>query len=121
MSLHNNNNNNNNNNNKLYTIVNGVTGHVDGSIILEAFPYLDALFELDEIYDGELSQALEAGDLSGLVVISPGAKINPSSLMDESALKDTKIALGARSGSVILKKKSWNPSIHCLRISGRGV
>ena len=53
----------------LYTLVNGVTGHVDGNISIETLPYLQALFELDEMSDGEFSQALKAVELSDLVAI----------------------------------------------------
>ena len=41
-----------NSNNTLYTLVNGMTGHVDGSISLETLPSLDTLFELDGMSDG---------------------------------------------------------------------
>ena len=42
-----------------------MTGHVDDNIILETLPSLDTnLFELDEMSDGEFSQALQAGELS---------------------------------------------------------
>ncbi|MCY0725759.1 hypothetical protein OVW19_28885, partial [Klebsiella pneumoniae] len=58
-----------NSNNTLYTLVNGFTGHVDSNIGLDALPSLDTLFELDEMSDGEFSQALQAGELSELVVI----------------------------------------------------
>ena len=50
-----------NSNNTLYTCVNGMTGHVDSSISLETLPSLDTIFELDEMSDGEFSQALKAG------------------------------------------------------------
>ena len=58
-------------NNTLYTLVNGMTGHVDGSISLEILPSLDTFFKLAEISNGEFSQSLKAGDLSKLVVIRP--------------------------------------------------
>ena len=45
-----------NSNNTLYTLVNGMTGHIDGSISLETIPSLDTLFELDEMSDGEFSK-----------------------------------------------------------------
>ena len=44
-----------NSNNTLYTLVNGMTGHFDGSISLETIPSLDTLFELDEMSDGDFS------------------------------------------------------------------
>ena len=80
-----------------------MTGHVDDNIIHETLPSLDTLFELDEMSGGEFSQALQAGDLSELVVIRPDVDLNSSSLLDEFVLKDTRLALGARSGSSILK------------------
>ena len=103
-----------NNNNTLYTLVNGVTGQVYGKISLEAFPSLDALFELDDVSDSKFGQALKAGDLSDYVVIRLDPELNSTSLMDKSVLKDTNMALGARSGSAILKN-SMNSFILCIR------
>lgn len=55
-------------NDTLYTLVNELNVHVDGSIILEAFPALDILFELDEISDAKFCQILKSGNLSDVVV-----------------------------------------------------
>ena len=90
-------------NNTRYTLVNGMTGHLDGSISLETLPYLDTLFDLDVISNGEFSQALKAGELFDLVVIRPYVELNSSSLLDELVLDDTKATRGARSKSSILK------------------
>ena len=92
-----------NSNNTLYTLVNGLTGHVDGNISLETLPSLDALFELDEMSDGDFIQSLQAGALSEFVVIRLDIELNSSSLLDESILEDTKATLSARCGSAILK------------------
>ena len=51
----------------IYTLVNGVTGLVDGNISPETLPSLNALFELDKISDGKFSQSLKARELSDLV------------------------------------------------------
>ena len=80
-----------------------MTGHVDDNISYETLSCLDALFELDEMSDGKFSLTLKTGELSDLVVIRPDVKLNSSSLLDESVLKDTKATLSARSGSSILK------------------
>ena len=63
-----------------------MTGQVDGNASLETLPSLGTLFELDEIYDGEFSQALKGGDLSEWVVIRPDVDLNSLSLLDESVL-----------------------------------
>ncbi|KAG2958255.1 hypothetical protein PC118_g23618 [Phytophthora cactorum] len=90
----------------LYTIVNGVTGGVDGDISLYSLPAVNALLELDEMSIAEFGEALKAGDLAEVVVIRPEEELNSSSAMDEAVLGDTKKALSARSGSAILKDPS---------------
>ena len=80
-----------------------MTGHVDDSISLETLPSLHTLFEIDEMSDGEFSQALKTEKVSYLVVIRPDVELSSFSLLDESVLEDTKAALSARSGSSILK------------------
>ncbi|GMF61137.1 unnamed protein product [Phytophthora fragariaefolia] len=62
---------------QLYTLVNGVTGDVDGDVILGA-----------------------------VVVIRPEEELISSSLLDEAVLEDAKKALNTRSGSEILKNPS---------------
>ena len=66
------------NNEILYTLVDGVTGQLDGKVSLETLPPVDTLCELDEMSDGEVSQALKTGELSELVVIRPDVELNSS-------------------------------------------
>ena len=49
---------------QVHTLVNGITGIVEGTIRLAAIPPLPALLELDEMSLDECGRALKAGDLS---------------------------------------------------------
>ncbi|EGZ20552.1 hypothetical protein PHYSODRAFT_250152, partial [Phytophthora sojae] len=52
---------------QLYTLMNGVTGDVDGGINLDDLPSLSALLEPDEMSLAEFGEALKAGDLAEVV------------------------------------------------------
>ncbi|GMF58289.1 unnamed protein product [Phytophthora fragariaefolia] len=83
---------------QLYTLVNGVTGDVDGDVNLGAVPTLAALLERDEVSFDEFGEALQAGELAEVVVIRPEEELNSSSLLDEAVLEDAKKALNALPG-----------------------
>ncbi|GMF61239.1 unnamed protein product [Phytophthora fragariaefolia] len=91
---------------QLYTLVNGVTGDVDGDVNLGAVPTLAALLELGDMSFDDFGVALQAGELAEVVVIRPEEELNSSSLLEEAVLKDAKKTLNARSGSEILKNPS---------------
>ena len=80
---------------QLYTLVEGVTGRGGGEVVPKTLSSL--------MYVEEFSQALKAGELSDMAVLSPGNKLNSSTLLDETILESTNAALIARSGSSILK------------------
>ncbi|GMF59225.1 unnamed protein product [Phytophthora fragariaefolia] len=101
---------------QLYTLVNGVTGDVDGDVNLRAVPTLAALLELDEMSFDAFGEALQPGELVEVVVIRPEDEFNSSSLLDEAVLEEAKKALNARCGSEILKNPS-DPFYHLLRES----
>ncbi|GMF45998.1 unnamed protein product [Phytophthora fragariaefolia] len=56
---------------QLYTLVNGVTGDVEGDISLDQLPSLDALLELEEMSVAEFGEAIKAGALAEVVMIRP--------------------------------------------------
>ena len=68
---------------QVHTLVNGITGNVEGTIRLAVIPPLPALLELDEMSLDECGRALKAGDLSELVVLRPIVELNSSSLLDD--------------------------------------
>ncbi|KAG3197200.1 hypothetical protein PC128_g7014 [Phytophthora cactorum] len=89
-----------------HTLVNRVTGEVDGDISLDSLPAVNALLELDEMCIAKFGEALKASDLAEVAVIRPEEELNYSSVVGEAVLEDTKKALSARSGWTILKDPS---------------
>ncbi|GMF16589.1 unnamed protein product [Phytophthora fragariaefolia] len=66
---------------QLYKLVNGVTGDVDGDVNLGVVPTLAALLELDEMSFDEFGEALQASELTEVVVIRPEEELNSSALL----------------------------------------
>lgn len=55
---------------QLYALINGVTGQVDNDVGIATLPSLGALLKLDKLgYQDEFHYAVQAGDLSDMVVI----------------------------------------------------
>ena len=61
---------------QVHTLVNGVTGNIEGEVSLAAIPSLHALLEQYEMSIYECGRALKAGDLSEMVVIRPMVELN---------------------------------------------
>ncbi|OWZ19843.1 Pol Polyprotein [Phytophthora megakarya] len=91
---------------QVYTLVNGVTGEVDGNISSATLPSCNALLGLDEMSLTEFGDALKAGDISEVVMIRPEEQIYSPSVVDDAVLEDTKKALNERSGSEIIHNRS---------------
>ena len=87
--------------------MNGITGNIEGTVRLANIPSLPPHLELDEMSIDECGRALQAGDLFELAILRPIVELNSSSLLDEAVLKETRTALGARSGSAILKDSMY--------------
>ena len=81
---------------QIHTLVGGVTGHANGEVSLAALSSLTAMLEIDKMSVDKFSQALQAGDLSDMVVLKTENELNSSSLLDETILESTKAALSAR-------------------------
>ena len=71
---------------------------MDDKVGLATLPSLVALLKLDEMYVDEVSQDLNASELSDMVVLRPDNELNSSSLLDKTILESTKAALSTRSG-----------------------
>ncbi|KAG3126424.1 hypothetical protein C6341_g25372 [Phytophthora cactorum] len=72
----------------LYTLVNGVTGRVDGDISLDSLPAVNALLELDEMSVAEFDEVVKKDALAEVVVIRPEEELNSSSAVDEAEYTD---------------------------------
>ena len=91
---------------QLYTLVDGVTGHVDGEVGLAALPSLTALLNARRNVFKRVQSGFESRRLIRYGGHRPDNELNSSSLLDEKVLESTKAALSARIGSSLLKNPS---------------
>ena len=78
---------------QIHTLVGGVTGHANGEVSLAALSSLTAMLEIDKMSVDKFSQALKAGEFSDMIFLRPDNELKSSSLLDETALESTKVAL----------------------------
>ena len=88
---------------QVHTLVDGITGNVEGTIRLAAIPLLPAHLELDEMSLDECGRALRAGDLSEIVVLRPIIELNLTSLLEKLSWRRRKLRLVRRADQRSLK------------------